>query len=143
MAGHDQDQGLEDTDVYADPARALPTFRWRQALKGLATRRQLRAMGLRPGSQEPVARIECRRGARFAWLYRIDRAVPKIPMTLAKEAALTGRWNPGSAAASAAAATSTASRSKPSARVWSATTAPPPTPPATSRPPAATRWLPD
>lgn len=45
-------------------------------------------MGLRPGGQEPVARIECRSGKRFAWLYRIDLAKPKLPMTLAKEAAL-------------------------------------------------------
>ncbi|MEW2267658.1 RRQRL motif-containing zinc-binding protein [Streptomyces sp. NPDC047868] len=42
----------------------------------------------RPGGQEPVARIECRGGKRWAWLYRIDLAKPKIPMTLAKEAAL-------------------------------------------------------
>ncbi|WP_315986133.1 RRQRL motif-containing zinc-binding protein, partial [Streptomyces sp. t39] len=45
-------------------------------------------MGLRPGGQEPVARIECRGGKRFAWLYRIDLAKPKIPMTFAKEVAL-------------------------------------------------------
>ncbi|MFD4034769.1 RRQRL motif-containing zinc-binding protein [Streptomyces sp. NPDC058637] len=42
----------------------------------------------RPGGQEPVARIECRGGKRFAWLYRIDPAKPKLPMTLVKEAAL-------------------------------------------------------
>ncbi|MFE9222798.1 RRQRL motif-containing zinc-binding protein [Streptomyces lavendulae] len=67
---------------------SLPVFRWRQAGPGLATRRQLREMGLRPGGQEPVARIECRGGKRFAWLYRIDLAKQKFPMTLAKEAAL-------------------------------------------------------
>ncbi|MDQ0828194.1 hypothetical protein QF032_000038 [Streptomyces achromogenes] len=43
---------------------------------------------MRPGGQEPVARIECRAGRRFAWLYRIDLALPVRPMTLAKEAAL-------------------------------------------------------
>ncbi|WP_353479642.1 RRQRL motif-containing zinc-binding protein [Streptomyces sp. ALI-76-A] len=48
----------------------------------------MREMGLRPGGQEPAARIECRGGRRFAWLYRIDLAKPKLPMTLAKEAAL-------------------------------------------------------
>ncbi|MFD6275011.1 RRQRL motif-containing zinc-binding protein [Streptomyces sp. NPDC060209] len=48
----------------------------------------MREMGLRPGGQEPVARIECRGGRRFAWLYRIGLAKPKLPMTLAKEAAL-------------------------------------------------------
>ncbi|MEU6867768.1 RRQRL motif-containing zinc-binding protein [Streptomyces sp. NPDC046876] len=41
-----------------------------------------------PGGQEPVARIECRRGRPCAWLYRIDLAKPKLPMALAKEAAL-------------------------------------------------------
>ncbi|MFF3127824.1 RRQRL motif-containing zinc-binding protein [Streptomyces sp. NPDC057908] len=63
-------------------------FWWRQAGPGLATRGQLRAMDPRPGGQEPVARIECRGGTRFAWLYRIDLAKPKIPMVLAKEAGL-------------------------------------------------------
>ncbi|WP_037860459.1 RRQRL motif-containing zinc-binding protein, partial [Streptomyces sp. NRRL F-5065] len=68
---------------------SLPVFRWKQAgRENLATRRQLREMGLRPGGQEPVARIECRGGKRFAWLYRIDLAKPKFAMTLAKEAAL-------------------------------------------------------
>ncbi|WP_037733242.1 RRQRL motif-containing zinc-binding protein [Streptomyces megasporus] len=71
-----------------DQPQGLPEFRWRQAPKGLATRRQLRAMGLRPGGQEPVAAIVCRRGKRRAWLYQIDRAKPKLPMTLAKEQAL-------------------------------------------------------
>ncbi|MFB8036631.1 RRQRL motif-containing zinc-binding protein [Streptomyces sp. NPDC056004] len=67
----------------------LPVFRWKQAgRENLATRRELREMGLRPGGQEPAARIECRGGKRFAWLYRIDLAKPKVPMTLAKEAAL-------------------------------------------------------
>ncbi|MEU9418414.1 RRQRL motif-containing zinc-binding protein [Streptomyces sp. NPDC048272] len=86
MAGQDED--LVDVDPNDPADGSLPVHRWRQAGSGLATRRQLRAMGLRPGGQEPVARIECRRGKRFAWLYRIDRALPKLPMTLAKEAAL-------------------------------------------------------
>ncbi|MFE7948236.1 RRQRL motif-containing zinc-binding protein [Streptomyces sp. NPDC057426] len=84
-----QDEDLVDIDPYDPGDGSLPVFRWKQAgRKNLATRRQLREMGLRPGGQEPVARIECRGGTRFAWLYRIDQAVPKIPMTLAKEAAL-------------------------------------------------------
>jgi hypothetical protein len=45
-------------------------------------------MGLRPGGSEPVAQIVCRQGKRFAWLFDINRAVPKIPMTAAKQAAL-------------------------------------------------------
>ncbi|MFC9734288.1 RRQRL motif-containing zinc-binding protein [Streptomyces roseolus] len=84
----DQNQDLGDVDPHDRGDGSLPVFRWRQAGPGLATRRQLREMGLRPGGQEPVARIECRGGRRFAWLYRIDRAVPKQPMTLAKESAL-------------------------------------------------------
>jgi hypothetical protein len=84
----DQDEDLVEVDPYDPGDGSLPVFRWRQAGPGLATRRQLREMGLRPGGQEPVARIECRGGKRFAWLYRIDLAKPKFAMTLAKEAAL-------------------------------------------------------
>ncbi|WP_318265285.1 RRQRL motif-containing zinc-binding protein [Streptomyces halstedii] len=80
------DQDLVDVDPGDG---SLPIFRWKQAGRAqLATRRQLRDLGLRPGGQEPVARLECRGGKRFAWLYRIDLAVPKLAMTLAKEAAL-------------------------------------------------------
>jgi hypothetical protein len=83
---HDE-HGLVDVDVHADDR--FPVFRWRQAgYANLATRRQLRDMGLRPGGHEPVARLECRGGKRWAWLYRIDLAKPKFAMTLKKEAAL-------------------------------------------------------
>ncbi|WP_437098818.1 RRQRL motif-containing zinc-binding protein [Streptomyces flavidovirens] len=44
-------------------------------------------MGLRPGGQDPVAEVKCR-GPKNGLLYRIDLALPKRPMTLAKEAAL-------------------------------------------------------
>ncbi|MFJ2915037.1 RRQRL motif-containing zinc-binding protein [Streptomyces sp. NPDC087228] len=88
MHAHDTDEDLVDVDPHDPGDGSLPVFRWRQAGPGLATRRQLREMGLRPGGQEPVARIECRGGKRFAWLYRIDLAKQKFPMTLAKEAAL-------------------------------------------------------
>ncbi|MEW2297107.1 RRQRL motif-containing zinc-binding protein [Streptomyces sp. NPDC006743] len=84
----EQDQDLVDVDPHDPGDGSLPVFRWRQAGAGLATRRQLREMGLRPDGQEPVARLECRGGKRWAWLYRIDLAKPKLPMTLAKEAAL-------------------------------------------------------
>ncbi|MGY3341043.1 hypothetical protein ACVW0K_007236 [Streptomyces filamentosus] len=81
-----QDEDLTGVDLGDG---TLPVYRWRQAgREKLATRRQLREMGLRPGGQEPVARIECRGGRRFAWLYRLDLARPIRPMTLAKEAAL-------------------------------------------------------
>ncbi|HEY9327048.1 MAG TPA: RRQRL motif-containing zinc-binding protein [Streptomyces sp.] len=83
------DQGLVGVDPNDPGDGSLPVFRWKQAgRENLATRRQLREMGLRPGGQEPVARIECRGGKRWAWLYRIDLAKPKFAMTLAKEAAL-------------------------------------------------------
>jgi hypothetical protein len=67
-------------------AGAFPIFRWGLAPAGLATRRQLRACGLRPGGAEPVARIEWWRYGvlRFAELYRVETAVPVRPMTPAK-----------------------------------------------------------
>jgi hypothetical protein len=69
----------------------LPVYRWRLAPDGYATRRQLRAMGLRPGGQDVAAQIERprrRRGPLVAYLYRIDRAKPVRPMTPARAAAL-------------------------------------------------------
>ncbi|MFE4207366.1 RRQRL motif-containing zinc-binding protein [Streptomyces goshikiensis] len=69
----------------------LPTFPWRLAPEGLATRRQLRALGLRPGGQDiagQVLRPRRRRGPLTAFLYRIDRAKPVRPMTEARAAAL-------------------------------------------------------
>ncbi|MER5980140.1 RRQRL motif-containing zinc-binding protein [Streptomyces sp. NPDC001857] len=70
---------------------AIPVYVWRLAPDGLATRRQLRAMGLRPGGQDVVATIErprYRRGPLVAYLYRVDAAKPVRPMTPAKRAAL-------------------------------------------------------
>lgn len=66
----------------------LLVFGFRQAPAGLATRRQLRAMGRRPGGQDITAVIEWRRGRRWAGLYRIDQALPVRPVTPAKRAAL-------------------------------------------------------
>ncbi|WP_345944453.1 RRQRL motif-containing zinc-binding protein, partial [Streptomyces sp. SID7804] len=54
---------------------AVPVYRWRLAPDGLATRRQLRAAGLRPGGQDVAAQIERprrRRGPLVAYLYRVD-----------------------------------------------------------------------
>ncbi|MFE9252009.1 RRQRL motif-containing zinc-binding protein [Streptomyces sp. NPDC007088] len=70
---------------------ALPEYRWRLAPDGLATRRQLRAMGLRPGGQDVVAELQRprrRRGPLVAYLYRIDRAKPVRPMTPGRRTAL-------------------------------------------------------
>jgi hypothetical protein len=69
----------------------LPTFPFRLAPDGLATRRQLRAKGLRPGGQDIAAQIlwtSRRRGLRVAYLYRIDLAKPVRLMTPGKTAAL-------------------------------------------------------
>ncbi|MFB7294097.1 RRQRL motif-containing zinc-binding protein [Actinacidiphila glaucinigra] len=79
-----------------DGSTGFLTYEWGSALAGvLATRRQLRALRLRPGGQEPVAQLRCRRClgrtrvcTRMAWLYRVDLALPVRPMTPAKAAAL-------------------------------------------------------
>lgn len=66
----------------------MPTYPWNGAPTGLATRRQLRAAGLAPGGQEPVARLLRRsRGRLFAYLYDVSRAVPKRTATAAQLAA--------------------------------------------------------
>ncbi|MFI2639822.1 RRQRL motif-containing zinc-binding protein [Streptomyces sp. NPDC018610] len=69
----------------------LPVYRWRLAPDGYATRRQLRARGLRPGGQEVAAQLERPRRRRpplVAHPYRVDLAKPVRPMTAAKWAAL-------------------------------------------------------
>ncbi|WP_141206244.1 RRQRL motif-containing zinc-binding protein [Streptomyces griseorubiginosus] len=78
-----------------DPTGArhgIPTFPWRLAPDGYATRRQLREKGLRPGGQ-PIAaqvmRINRRTGGpRVAYLYRVELALPVRPMTSRKWGAL-------------------------------------------------------
>ncbi|MFI2033236.1 RRQRL motif-containing zinc-binding protein [Streptomyces bottropensis] len=77
-----------------DPAGArhgIPTYPWKCAPDGYATRRQLRAKGLRPGGQPvtvQVLRPRYRRGPLVAYIYRVDDAKPVRPMTPAKWAAL-------------------------------------------------------
>ncbi|MGW4020797.1 RRQRL motif-containing zinc-binding protein [Streptomyces sp. NPDC005009] len=69
----------------------VPVYRWRLAPDGLATCRQLRALGLRPGGQDVAAQIERprrRRGPLVAYLYSIEQAKPVRPMTPAKRTAL-------------------------------------------------------
>ena len=63
-------------------------YRYRQAGQALLTRRQLRAIGRRPGGQGPVAEIRWRRGSRVAYLYDPALALPVRPMTPAKARAL-------------------------------------------------------
>ncbi|MFJ5806713.1 RRQRL motif-containing zinc-binding protein [Streptomyces sp. NPDC093093] len=69
----------------------LPVYRWHLAPDGLATRRQLRAVGLRPGGQDVVAQLERprrRRGPLVAYLYLVELAKPVRPMTARRAAAL-------------------------------------------------------
>ncbi|MET8974352.1 RRQRL motif-containing zinc-binding protein [Streptomyces sp. NPDC004539] len=66
----------------------VSVYCWRLAPDGLATRRQLRARGLRPGGQDVAAQLERPRRRRpplVAYLYRVDLARPVRPMT-------EGRW---------------------------------------------------
>jgi hypothetical protein len=88
------------TARFLDPdgtRHGIPTYPFRLAPEGLATRRQLRTAGLRPGGQDIAAQILWfshryrRKGhppIRCAYLYRIDRALPVRPMTPARWAAL-------------------------------------------------------
>ncbi|MFI1498208.1 RRQRL motif-containing zinc-binding protein [Streptomyces platensis] len=71
----------------------IPTYPYRLAPDGLATRRQLRAQQLRPGGQNVAAQVlwrsrRPRPGIRVAYLYRLDLAKPVRPMTSAKWEAL-------------------------------------------------------
>lgn len=77
-----------DLDPTGEHHGGLPTWPWRFGPEGLATRRQLREMGLRPASQEPAAQVVCRRGRRHGYLYRIALARPVRPMTPGRAAAL-------------------------------------------------------
>jgi hypothetical protein len=70
----------DETVLFYDPTGerfGIPTYPYKQAPKGLATLRQLRAKGLRPNGQDPVAQMLWRKGERVAYLYRIDLAAPK------------------------------------------------------------------
>lgn len=81
---------------FFDPTGArygMPTYPWGLAPDGYATRRQLRARGLRPGGQDITAQVlwtSRRHGGqvRAAYLFRTDRAKPVRPMTPGKWAAL-------------------------------------------------------
>jgi hypothetical protein len=57
----------------------IPTFWWRGAPPGYATRRQLRDRGLQPARQPIAAQILWKGvgGTRAAYLYRLDLARPK------------------------------------------------------------------
>lgn len=79
--------------AFHDPAGVrygLPTFWWRGAPDGYATRRQLRAMAKRPGGQPIAAQVMWRGvgGIRVAYLYRVDLARPKRDASPAQLAAI-------------------------------------------------------
>lgn len=73
----------------------LPTYPYHWAPTGLMTRRQLRASGLRPGGQQPVAQIlwkhrtSGRTQRRVAYLYDTSKAKPKREPTPAQQAAIS------------------------------------------------------
>lgn len=67
----------------------LPTFPFRMAPEGLATRRQLRESGLCPGGQPVVAQVVWAGGRQWAGLYRVDLARPKRIPSLQQSAAIT------------------------------------------------------
>lgn len=79
--------------AYHDPEaerHCMPTFWWKGAPAGYATRRQLRARGLCPGRQPIAAQVLWRGvgGERAAYLYRVDLASPKRTATPAQLAAV-------------------------------------------------------
>ena len=80
-----------DHMVFYDPTGARygrPTYPYRAAPTGLATLRQLRDQGLRPGGQDIAAQIMWRKGKRVAYLYHINLAKPKRTATAAQRVAL-------------------------------------------------------
>jgi hypothetical protein len=68
----------------------FPTYPWLGAPDHLATARQLRAAGLRPGGHDPVAQILWRHRSqrRVAYLYDRALAKPKRTATPAQRAAI-------------------------------------------------------
>jgi hypothetical protein len=87
-----RESGAEQMTRAYDPTGehhgGMPTFPYKMAPTGLATVRQLRQLGLRPGGQEIAGQILWRRGKRVAYLYRIDLALPKRQATAAQLGAI-------------------------------------------------------
>jgi hypothetical protein len=81
--------------AFMDPTGSrygIPTYPWRMAPAGLATRRQLAASGLRPGGQPIVAQVmwrSRRRRVQVAYLYAVESAKPKRDMSPAQVVALS------------------------------------------------------
>ncbi|MCX0247972.1 RRQRL motif-containing zinc-binding protein [Streptomyces drozdowiczii] len=87
MHAHDANDDLAATGPHDSGNGCLPVYKRNQAPQGLATKRQLRAMGLRPGGQQVVAEVETR-GPKNGFLYEIAKAKPRRTPTLAQEQAL-------------------------------------------------------
>jgi hypothetical protein len=88
---HDQDDEEADDVTFYDPSGVrfgIPTYPFKAAPTGLATVRQLRALGLRPAGQQPVAQMLWRKGKRVAYLYHIALAAPKRTASLRQRDAL-------------------------------------------------------
>jgi predicted RNA-binding Zn-ribbon protein involved in translation (DUF1610 family) len=84
-----------DMDPTGEWHNGLPTWprKWGPKKSEMATKRQLRAMGLRPGGQPVVGQLVYRNKwtnneEAFAWLYLVAKALPIRPMTPARTAAL-------------------------------------------------------
>ncbi len=75
----------------------IPTYWWRGASPGYATRRQLRTRGLRPGGQAVAAQVLWRGvgGTCAAYLYRLDLVRPKRTATAAQLAAIAAALRAG------------------------------------------------
>ncbi|WP_329583616.1 RRQRL motif-containing zinc-binding protein [Streptomyces sp. NBC_01361] len=80
---------------YLDPEGerfGIPTWPWRMGppQEEWATMRQLEARGLRPGGQPVAGQLgwKTRTGDKFAYLYRVELALKKRPMTEAKWASI-------------------------------------------------------
>jgi hypothetical protein len=80
--------GTRRYDPTGEYHAGTPTYPYRCAPTGLATRRQLARLNLRPGGQDIAAQILWRQDKRVAYLYRIDAALPKRKPTPAQLAAL-------------------------------------------------------
>lgn len=83
----------QDKEVTRGTHDGLPLLSWGSAPSHLlATRRQLRELGLRPGGQEPVAYLyfRCRRALKvvFAELFLISDAAAHRPATPAQHTAI-------------------------------------------------------
>jgi hypothetical protein len=77
-----------DFDPTGEHHGGMPTWplRWGPPMAELATKRQLRATGKRPGGQPVCGQLVWRSKKshgeeRYAWLYRVDLALPVREMT--------------------------------------------------------------